>query len=373
MKKNSINIKKSLNKLRHDLYEIGPYSLTQHKKEKILNSILKDLTMLHYKNCNEYKKILDSINFNVNDSFSYNQLPFIPVRLFKEYELKSIKNEDIFKTMNSSGTSNQNLSKIFLDKETASMQTKVLSQIVLSYIGKSRLPMIIVDSEEVLKNKLMFSARGAGILGFSVFGKDRVFVLDKNMKPNEKVLFDFLEKHNGERILIFGFTYIIWKHLFEYFTKKGTYPDLSKAILIHGGGWKTLINKSVSASVFKSLLNKNFGIDKVYDYYGMIEQTGSIFMECEFGFMHTSIYSDVIIRDHVDFSEKPYGETGIIQLFSTIPGSYPGHSILTEDEGVLLGTDDCNCGRKGKYFIVRGRIQNAEIRGCSDTYAAEAI
>ena len=53
---------------------------------------------------------------------------------------------------------------------------------------------------------------------------------------------------------------------------------------------------------------------------------------------------------------------------SILPKSYPGHSILTEDEGVLLGIDDCSCGRKGKYFEVLGRIKNVEIRGCSDTY-----
>ena len=54
---------------------------------------------------------------------------------------------------------------------------------------------------------------------------------------------------------------------------------------------------------------------------------------------------------------------------STIPESYPGHSLLTEDEGRILGIDDCPCGRKGKYFKIHGRLKNAEIRGCSDTYA----
>lgn len=61
-------------------------------------------------------------------------------------------------------------------------------------------------------------------------------------------------------------------------------------------------------------------------------------------------------------------EKGLIQVVSMLPRSYPGHSLLTEDEGVLLGEDDCPCGRKGKYFKILGRIQNAEIRGCSDTY-----
>ena len=54
-----------------------------------------------------------------------------------------------------------------------------------------------------------------------------------------------------------------------------------------------------------------------------------------------------------------------------LPESYPGHSLLTEDEGVILGEDDCPCGRRGKYFKILGRLPQAEIRGCSDTYAAK--
>ena len=103
----------------------------------------------------------------------------------------------------------------------------------------------------------------------------------------------------------------------------------------------------------------------------MVEQTGCIYMECECGHLHASIFSDLIIRRPLDFSEADIGENGIIQVVSTIPESYPGHSLLTEDEGVLLGIDDCPCGRKGKYFKIIGRLKNAEIRGCSDTYAVK--
>ena len=92
-------------------------------------------------------------------------------------------------------------------------------------------------------------------------------------------------------------------------------------------------------------------------------------MQCEYGHLHASIFSDVIMRRAKDFSVCEKGEKGIIQVISMIPESYPGHSLLTEDEGILLGEDNCPCGRKGKYFHVLGRLKNAEIRGCSDTYA----
>jgi len=51
-----------------------------------------------------------------------------------------------------------------------------------------------------------------------------------------------------------------------------------------------------------------------------------------------------------------------------LPISYPGHSILTEDIGTIIGVDNCLCGRMGKYFKINGRLKNAELRGCSDTY-----
>jgi hypothetical protein len=101
----------------------------------------------------------------------------------------------------------------------------------------------------------------------------------------------------------------------------------------------------------------------------MVEQTGCIYMECECGHLHASIFSDVVVRNPLNFSVNKIGERGIVQVLSTIPTSYPGHSLLTEDEGVILGEDDCPCGRKGKYFKIFGRLKNAEIRGCSDTYA----
>jgi hypothetical protein len=37
----------------------------------------------------------------------------------------------------------------------------------------------------------------------------------------------------------------------------------------------------------------------------------------------------------------------------------------------VFGEDNCKCGRLGKYFKITGRIKNAEIRGCSDSYAAK--
>lgn len=356
-----------------ELLEKAPYSLSKDEKNRILTERLKELTKLHKENCEEYSRILDSISFDLEKVDSYEKLPFLPVRLFKELELRSVPKEEVVKTMTSSGTSGQAVSKIYLDRTTSSNQQKTMVKIVSDYTGSGRMPMIILDCPSVVKNRLMFSARGAGILGFSIFGAKKIYALDDDMNLNVEALKEFLEKYKGQKILLFGFTFMVWQHFYKELVrlKDKVSFDLSNGILIHGGGWKKLVNEAVSPEEFHQRLKDICGLDSIHDYYGMVEQTGCIYMQCECGHLHASIFSDVIIRKPEDFSICKKGERGIIQVVSAIPESYPGHSLLTEDEGEILGEDDCPCGRKGKYFKIYGRLKNAEIRGCSDTYAAK--
>ena len=352
-----------------EMQKIPVFNLSSLDKRDFMLDNMNSLTKLHLKNCDEYKILMQKLE-KIKDQYqSLSDVPFIPVRLFKYAELLSVQKKDIIKTMTSSGTSGQDVSKIFLDKETSSLQVKVLSKIMADFIGKKRLPMLIIDTKSIISNRLKFSARTAGVLGFSIFGRDVEFALDDDMTINFKRVESFLNKHKTENILIFGFTFIIWKHFILELEKLGEKIDLSKGTLLHGGGWKQLENQSVDTIEFKKRIFEVSEISKVHNYYGMVEQTGSIFVECENGFFHSPSFSDLIIRNHKTHSPEKNGTKGLIQLLSVIPKSYPGHSILTEDLGTIYGEDDCKCGRMGRYFKVHGRIKSAEIRGCSDTYS----
>jgi phenylacetate-coenzyme A ligase PaaK-like adenylate-forming protein len=354
-----------------DLFDSLPFSLERKEKEELYIQALNYLTKHHYYNCLEYKKILDVLKFNIDLEHKINKIPPLPVRLFKKYTLQSVDKEKIIKTMTSSGTSGQNVSKIYLDKSTATNQTKVLSKILAEFIGKKRLPMLVIDTKAILKDRKSFSARGAGILGFSMFGHDVTYALDENMKIDFDSIEKFLQKHKGKDILVFGFTSIIWEHFHKILLNNSDKKiNIDNGILIHGGGWKKLQNESVDSMTFRKLINKSCGIKKIHNYYGMIEQTGSIFMECESGYLHCSNYSDIDIVNN-DFEICEYNEVGLVKLYSLLPYSYPGHIILTEDLGEIIGEDNCTCGRNGKYFKIHGRVKNAEIRGCSDTYESK--
>jgi len=355
------------------LFDMDPYSLPKKEKTEIFDNYFFSLTKYHYNHCLSYKKMMDSIGFDVDSIFSYTKTPFLPVRLFKMNELYSTSKENIIKTMTSSGTSGQAVSKIYLDKETSINQTKALAKIVSTFLGSNRSPMMIIDSESTIKNRKLFSARGAGIIGFSMFGTKHLYALNENMELKIDSVIEFVKQNQENRLFLFGFTFMVYQHFIKELRRAKVNLDLSNAVLIHGGGWKKLINESVTSNDFKNILIQLCDIKSVHDYFGMVEQTGSIYMECENGHLHASVFSDIIIRNPFDFSILPFGETGIIQVLSVLPKSYPGHSLLTEDEGILLGEDDCSCGRLGKYFTIIGRLKNAEIRGCSDTYAEDIV
>lgn len=350
------------------LLSLPVYSLARADKRAFLTRELAALTRLHAERCPEYGQLLAATGTQVENITDYEQLPPLPVRLFKMFTLKSIHDGDVTKTMTSSGTTGQQVSRIYLDRETSALQSKVLGKIMESTLGGARLPMIILDSGAVIRDRSMFSARGAGILGFSLFARDKIFALDDDMQLDLPGIRAFLEKHEGEPIFLFGFTYMVWEHFYAQLRRMNETLDLSRGVLLHGGGWKKLAQQAVSREQFHQALRDVCGLTRVVDYYGMVEQTGAIHVECEHGHLHAPVWADVIIRRAKDFSVAAVGEAGLIEVVSVLPRSYPGHALLTEDEGRLLGEDDCPCGRKGKYFEVLGRVKRAETRGCSDTY-----
>ena len=330
-----------------------------------LLSELVSLTNHHKENCELYRHFTESLFRQSGEITSLDQMPWLPVRAFKQYDLMSIKYDQIFKTMHSSGTGGVQ-SRIYLDQETAKLQQSKLIEVFQCEFGKERFPMLVIDTEAIVKNRKMFSARTAAINGFSIFSRGREFALKENLEIDIERIENFLQKHSRKKIFIFGFTFIVWQKFIERIEQLNLKYDFSNAFLLHGGGWKKLESKSVSPEEFKQRVKAAIGCDSIHNYYGMIEQTGSIYMECKNGNLHAPIGADAIIRRVSDFKPAEHYETGIIQIFSNIQRSYPGHSLLTEDVGSTLHARDCSCGHTGTILKVNGRLAKAEIRGCSD-------
>lgn len=355
------------------ILELEPFGQPSAQKSATLLAQLSALTAHHRAASAPYADMVNAI-FGPDTTYAgLSALPWLPVSLFKRIDLKSVPDDRVVRTLVSSGTTGQAVSRIFLDKDTAGSQTKALTRITTDFIGRQRMPMVIIDDDSFLKDRTKFNARGAAIIGFSNFGRAPLYALNERLMPDWDALTAYVEKHSDRPILLFGFTFIVWQQFVQQAQKDGIslrFP--AGSILVHGGGWKRLIDKQVSNNDFKAGLADTFGVEQVHNYYGMVEQVGSVFFECEHGWLHTPAYADVIIRDRMSFAPLHFGQEGLVQVLSLLPRSYPGHSLLTEDLGTVHGEDDCACGRLGKRFSVSGRLPNVEVRGCSDTRATPA-
>ena len=348
------------------LQKLNPFNIDKDKKNKIFIDQIKLLSLHHYQNCKKYKKIIKNLKFKIKNKNKLEEFPMIPVRLFKKFDLKSISENKIVKRLVSSGTSGQELSKIYLDKINANNQMKVLRKIMSTILGNKRLPMLIIDQNPRIVNRSIFDARITAIYGFSIFGTNHCYILNKDNRIDYKSLNNFLEKYGKGKFFVFGFTSLVYENLINKLSTRLLKSNFQNGILLHGGGWKKIEKFKIDSKVFKKKLIKKINLNKIYNYYGLVEQTGSIFIESrKCGYFHTSVFSDIFIRDK-KFNILKKKKKGLIQLLSLLPTSYPGHNILTEDIGEIIGEDNCKCGLTGKYFLVHGRAKEAEVRGCSD-------
>lgn len=354
-----------------DLLTVPQYTHAQTIKAERLRDGLAALTAHHCEASEAYARIVDALFPHARNGIgSLADVPWVPVGLFKSHQLQSIDDADIATVLVSSGTTGQRPSRIVLDRDAAAQQRTALASIMGTLLGPKRLPMLVIDTPSIIKGRGALSARGAGVLGMMTFGAAHAFALDDALVPQQEVIARFLERHGDAPFLMFGFTFLAWQALVEQLPAGSA--DLSQGILVHSGGWKKLIERSVSDAVFKTRLHEQTGLARVHNFYGMVEQIGGVFLEGEDGLLYPPDFADVIIRDPRTLEVVPHGTEGVIQVVSLLPRSYPGHSILTEDRGVIVHEDAPGASRRGKGFRVLGRVPRAELRGCSDVIATTA-
>jgi hypothetical protein len=345
-----------------------PYSLTQKEKSSIFISAIKESLIYHYENSKEFKQICDNNKFDVNGNFCVEDLPYLPVSIFKKFELISIPKENVFKTIYSSATTSNNPSKIFLDRITSKRQTKALVSIISDFLHGKK-DFIILDTKETINSSEDIKSRSSAIRGFLPFMNSINFVLNEDLSLND---LEFSKKPKFEQPCIFGFTWLIYniiKQNKNNLELKNSLKSFNMPFILHIGGWKKLSENNISREIFYDEMSEFFNTQKNYiiDIYGMTEQLGTIYPDCEYENKHVSSYSEIIIRNPTTLKSEEIGKSGLIQLISPLIHSYPGISILSDDIGHIVGIDDCPCGRKGKYFKFDKRSDTADLKGCGDT------
>ena len=209
----------------NELLHLPQYSLPQERKEAVLLEELNRLCQHHRERSAEYARLTSILFPDWRESKTLAGLPYLPVGLFKKHALSSIAPSDVFRVLQSSGTTGQMPSRIVLDRETAQLQTLALSRIMTHVLGPQRLPMILVEKADLVTDRRQFNARAAGLLGMMNFGRDHFYALDAGMHLRLEDLKQFLAKHGSKPFLMFGFTFLVWSRFYKQLAAAGL--DLS--------------------------------------------------------------------------------------------------------------------------------------------------
>lgn len=358
---------------REVLLALNPYALEDQEKNERLTPVFKEQLKNARRNNKYIENYFSRLHINIPAIRQPEDVPYIPVQMFKHFDLRTCPEDTVTKILHSSGTTGGTTSRIPLDKSTTLNQIKALKTILSDFLGKNRRIFLVIDYEGINQPEMVFSARTAGVRGLSIYAKKTFYLLKEEegrLSLNLPVIREIISNYSHDEVYAFGFTYIIWTVFYEQLKKEGIIFSFDTFTLFHGGGWKKMKDLAVSKEIFSHALAEVFGTgpEQILDFYGMAEQTGIIFVDCPCGNKHVPAFAQVIIRDPFTLEPCGPGKTGLIEVMSILAESYYDQGVLTEDLGMLIGVDDCPCGRKGRYFRVVSRVEKAEIRGCGDTF-----
>ncbi|MDE7432250.1 MAG: hypothetical protein K2N34_10115 [Lachnospiraceae bacterium] len=354
-----------------DILEYSPFLDDSKKADELFVDALQEVLIFHYDNNEIYRRFCDGRNYNPHEKRgNIEEVPYIPVQLFKRRKLLSVPEKDIIDIRKSSSTSTGTPSVVYRDKVTLDRYFRSRNKIFDEFINdRGKVHFCLgeqPDRDITISRNLVNSLIGERA------GKSEQYYFMNDGTFDWKVFLDLFEENQrlGKEIgLIYGGTAILYLYLVKPMIENNIRLKYD-GYIAHGGGWKKLQNMQVSKSKFLDELLAVFDmpVSNIIDMYGFSE-SNSMFIDCEYGNKHVPIWNKVIIRDCQTMKPVEAGKEGIIQILDVLPYSYPGNSLITDDIGYVCKDKKCKCGRAGQIFKVIKRANGSEAKGCGDMLA----
>ena len=173
-----------------ELVALPAFSLSAPEKEAALLAELNALTRHHYQHSPGYRRIADAAWGGPVQARTLADVPYLPVEIFKEVSLSSTAAPSM--VLRSSGTTGQRPSQITVDAETSDRQGRALVATFRPVLGASRMPLLLIDTRQVISDPAMLTARGAGVLGMMKLGARATFALDEALETQRGAVSAFV-------------------------------------------------------------------------------------------------------------------------------------------------------------------------------------
>jgi len=335
---------------------------------------MREAVEFHRKNSKIYDGICSRNGFSferdVKCEDDIHKIPHIMVNVFKEMKLLSVAESQITVSFTSSGTtgskSQTNLDEISISRQRFSRKSTVESYGLAAY--------------ETEVNYLCFSydpdtggAKGAAHThtAYTSFAKARevFYAISRDENGEAKFKIDeciaTLGRYAGSGIplRITGFPSFGYAALKKLDEANKRFEFSHDSVLFSGGGWKLPGGDPISFDEYSDLVKRVLGIPcgRIRDVYGMIEH-GIPYMTCDRGNFHVPVYSRVYAVDPATAERLSYGQKGLLKLITPYIQSVPAISVLSTDYGII--EENCPCGIKTPYIILKGRAGVKKYAGC---------
>ncbi|TVP51871.1 MAG: acyl transferase [Mongoliibacter sp.] len=291
-----------------------------------------------------YKSYIEARRINVENVSSLDQIPFLPIRFFKDHKIVCGEESDFLEFYSSSGTTGTITSRHYFWSEEFYLQHAL--RLFEKEYGNIRDYHVLALLPAYLERK-----------GSSLVSMAQYFIDQSRSEHsgfylyNHKDLVKNLKELSGKsgKILLLGVTFA----LLDLAESNLDIPEIPQLVIMETGGMKGRRKEMIREEVHQVLKNK-FHQEKIHSEYGMTELMSQAYSKGDGKYILPNTMH-VMLRDVNDpfaYSKRKQGGINVIDLANFHSCAF----IETQD----LGKFDEN-----GFLEILGRIDNSEIRGCN--------
>lgn len=318
---------------------IEPSRIFQLQSETEFRSLAVEVARFQLENCAIYRDFARLMK--VEEINALADIPYLPIRFFKEVEVVSTPVSSNSLVFLSSGTGEQGRSKHIVSDPSLYQQSYTLG--FEQYFGNPKEWVILA----LLPNYLEQGNSGLvnmveGLITQSEHPLSG-FVLNEMEHIHARYLAALA---SGRKCMLFGVSYALLD-----LAEQG--KDFSQAVVVETGGMKGR-RKELTKPELHEALKKGLNSSEIHSEYGMTELLSQGYCGPDLIF-RTPIWMRAVLRDVSDpFALVPEGQRGAINIID-LANLNSCSFIATDDLGKLVPGG----------FLLEGRVNHADIRGCN--------
>ncbi|MDN3678158.1 acyl transferase [Flavobacterium paronense] len=321
---------------------INPQDIFAISSQKQFEKIALKIFRFQYENNSVYKEFCDFLKVDKQSVKSLQQIPFLPIQLFKSHDVVSNSNV-VQETFTSSGTTGMITSKHLVTD--VSLYEQSYRNAFSEFYGN-------IENYVVLALLPSYLERNGSSLIYMV--KDLIQLSNNEhsgfyLHNYNELITKLIELDNsGQNVILIGVTYalldLVEKQKFQ----------LKNTIIMETGGMKGKRKEMIREELHEILCN-GFGVSSIHSEYGMTELLSQAYSLGN-GIFECPSWMQILTRDTEDaLTYVDYGKTGGINVVD----------LANINSCSFIATQDLGKKYSNNSFEVLGRFDNSDIRGCN--------